>query len=261
MIKIKNMLLLLCLITFVPAPVSGADFEFKGNIKTHDKVSQLLDFYVKKFTPERLEMTVSGQPDPTGLISDIYMDLDGVKVGGVRLDKLTFRIHDAQFNAPENWASGDVECNQALQIYAFCHIKEQDINRRLEEQTFGDGDNHWKKISMQIKPEGLKGRGNYLAKVLFVTLDILIEIDSQLELVNYRELWLKNPLVKVNKMDLPDYITEKALSQVQPILDLNRFPLPMKLHNVILEDGSAALSTRTLPEPMTDGISYLYTAE
>ena len=42
------------------------------------------------------------------------MDLTGVMIEGVRLDKLTFRMLDVQFNAPENWASGDVECKSAL---------------------------------------------------------------------------------------------------------------------------------------------------
>ena len=96
--------------------------------------------------------------------------------------------------------------------------------------------------------------------MLFVTLDILIEIDSKLKIVNRRELWLDNPQVRINKMDLPDYITNKALSQIQPLLDLARFPLPLKLHTVTLEKGTALLSTRILPEPMERGITYHYLA-
>ena len=65
---------------------------------------------------------------------------------------------------------------------------------------------------MTIAPEGLKGRGYYMAKVLFVTLDILIEIDSGLKIVGNKELWLKDPQVKINRLDLPDYITNQALS-------------------------------------------------
>ena len=66
-----------------------------------------------------------------------------------------------------------------------------------------------------------------MVKVLFVTLDILIEIDSGLKIVGNKELWLKDPQVKINRLDLPDYITNQALSQIQPLLDLNRFPLPI----------------------------------
>ena len=64
--------------------------------------------------------------------------------------------------------------------------------------------------------------------------------------------------MRINRLDLPAYITNKALSQIQPLLNLNRFPLPMSLHKVTLEEGRAILSTRQLPKPMEKGITYHY---
>ena len=238
----------------------AADFEFKGSIEPTDATSHLLAYYVNRFTPEELSLTVAGEPDASGKYSDLYMDLTGVMIENVRLDKLTFRMHDVQFNAPENWAEGNVECENALQIYAFGNIREDDINRSLEAKTFGE-DDHWRDVKLSITPSGLRGKGYYMAKVLFVTLDILIEIDSGLKIVGNKELWLDNPEVTINRLDLPDYITAKALSQIQPLLDLNRFPLPMSLHKVTLEEGRAVLSTRVLPEPMEQGVTYHYTAQ
>lgn len=235
----------------------GADFEFKGKIEPADDVSHLLNFYVSRFTPETLDLTVSGQPDATGRFAELYMDLTGVMIEDVRLDKLTFRMYGVQFNAPENWASGNVECKNALQIHALSAILQKDINKSLEAKTFGD-DDHWREVSLAITPKGLKGKGYYMAKVLFVTLDILIEIDSGLKIVKNKELWLDNPEVRINRLDLPEYITNKALSQIQPLLNLNRFPLPMSLHKVTLEEGRAILSTRQLPKPLEKGISYHY---
>ena len=237
----------------------AADFEFRGAIEPADDTARLLAYYVNRFSPEELKLTVVGQPDATGRIHDLYMDLTGVNVEGVRIDKLTFRMNDVQFNAPENWASGDVQCQDALQVYAVCRILEEDINKGLEAKTFGK-DDHWKNISLAITPNGLSGRGIYLAKLLFIPLDILIEIDSKLEIVNRRELWLDKPKVRINKMDLPNYITQKALSQIQPLLDLARVPLPMRLHTVNLEKGAAQLSTRLLPEPIEQGATYHYLA-
>lgn len=235
----------------------AADFEFRGKIEPVDATSHLLAYYVNRFAPEELKLTVVGQPDATGRFHDLFMDLTGVRIEDVRVDKLTFRMNDVQFNAPENWTSGDVECRNALQIYAACRILEEDINKGLEAQTFGK-DDHWKNIALAITPSGLKGKGTYLAKVLFVTLDILIEIDSKLKIVNRRELWLDDPQVRINKMDLPDYITKKALAQIQPLLDLARFPLPLKLHTVALEEGRALLSTRIGPQPIDQGTTYHY---
>ncbi|MCR4818028.1 MAG: LmeA family phospholipid-binding protein [Fretibacterium sp.] len=238
-------------------PAWGADFEFNGKIEPADDVSHLLAFYVNRFTPEELKLTVSGHPDATGRFAELYMDLTGVMIENVRLDKLTFRMYGVQFNSPENWASGNVECRDALQIHALGTILQSDINKSLEVKTFGD-DDHWRKVSLAITPGGLRGKGYYIAKVLFVTLDILIEIDSGLKIVKNKELWLDNPEVRINRLDLPEYITNKALSQIQPLLNLNRFPLPMSLHKVTLEEGRAILSTRQLPKPMEKGISYHY---
>lgn len=255
-IKVFRFILLLSLMA---APARAADFEFRGTIEPTDPASRLLAFYANRFTPEELNLTVSAQPDAQGRVADLYMDLTGVVIEGVRLNRLTFRMVGAQFNAPENWISGDVECESALQVYALGNILQDDINRHLESQTFGD-DDHWRNIHLAIEPEGLKGRGYYMAKVLFVTLDILIEIDSNLKIVKGKELWLDQPAVRINRLDLPDYVTNKALSQIQPILDLNRLPLPLTLHRVTLEKGQATLSSRTLPQPMTQGITYHYTA-
>lgn len=237
-----------------------ADFEFRGQIEAQDPTSRLLAYYINQFSPEKLFLMIDEQPDDTGRFRDLYMDLTGVNIGGVRVEQLTFRMKDVQFNSPSEWSAGKVECKEALQIYAYGLIKEKDINTRLETETFGK-DDHWKNISMKITPKGLYAKGIYAAKVLFVTLDILIEIDSGLKIANNKELWLENYNVRVNTLDVPDYITRKAINQIQPLLDMGRFPLPLKLHEVSLQDGQAVLSTRLLPEPIENGITYLYRAE
>jgi len=246
--------------SFPATPASGADFEFKGKIEAQDPVSRLLDYYVSEFTPEEFLLSVDGQPDDSGRFRDLYMDLTGVLIGEVRVDKLVFRMNDVQFNSPSEWASGNVECKDALQIYAYCLLKEDDVNRRLAAETFGR-DDHWSDISMRISPSGLYARGTYAAKVLFVTLNILIEVDSSLKIVENRTLWLDDYKLRVNAVGVPDYITRKAVEQIQPLVDLGRFPLPLKLHSVKLENGQAVLSTRIPPAPIQDGIKYHYRAE
>ena len=144
-----------------------------------------------------------------------------------------------------------------MQINAVVTVLEDDINRAIEEKTFGKED-QWHDVSMAITPSGLKGRGYYKTNAMLVNLDILLEITSGLKIVNSKELWLNNPLVKVNKMDVPDYITSKALTKIQPLVDLRKFPLPMSLHMVNLKQGSAVLSTRTLPKALTKGLKYNY---
>ena len=255
----KFMRVSLCLLCVLWGAVAAwaADFEYRGAIDPKDATSHLLAFYVHRFTPEELKLTVSGQPDARGYFNDLYMDLTGVVIEKVRLDKLTFRMKGVQFNAPERWPGGDVECEDALQIYALATIQQEDINKSLDARTFGR-DDHWRKLSLAITPKGLKARGYY---ELIGSMEILIEVDSGLKIVGNKELWLKDPEVRINRLDLPDYITKKALAQIQPLLDLRRFPLPLSLHKVALEEGKAHLSTRRLPEPMEEGVSYHYTSQ
>ena len=222
-----------------------------------DEVNDLLNYYVNRFKPETASLAISQKPDETGLFNDIYMDLQGVVVEDLRLDRLTFRMKGVQFNKPSEWAKGNVECKDAIQIQALAHILESDINRAIEAKTFGEEDS-WHDVSLAITPQGLKGRGYYTADAKLFKLDILLEIVSGLKIVKGKELWLNNPTVKANRMDVPDYVTKKALTRIQPLVDLDRFPLPMTLNKVDLQKGSATLSTRTLPKALTDGLKYSY---
>ena len=131
---------------------------------------------------------------------------------------------------------------------------ESDINKSIENRTFGKGKEHWHDMSMRITPKGLSGKGYYKHSVL----DILLEIDSKLNIVKNKELWLDNPFVKVNKLDVPDYVTKKALKKIQPLVNLRSFPLPLSLHKIELTNGSATISSKTLPKPIKGGIEYTY---
>ena len=222
-----------------------------------DEVDELLHYYVKRYNPETASMIISQKPDETGLFSDIYMDLKGVHIENLRMDRLTFRMRGVQFNEPSEWAKGNVECNDAIQIQALATLLEKDINEAIESKTFGDNDK-WHDVSLGITPQGLKGKGYYTADAKLFNLDILMEITSGLKIVKGKELWLDNPVVKVNKLDVPDYVTKKALTRIQPLVDLRKFPLPMTLHKVELKKGSANLSTRTLPKALANGLKYSY---
>ncbi|MBR6901056.1 MAG: DUF2993 domain-containing protein [Synergistaceae bacterium] len=219
-----------------------------------DEVNDLLDFYVKKFTPEKATLIISDKPDATGLFNEVYLDLQGVVIEKLRLSSLVVSMRGVQFNKPSEWTKGNVECLDAISVLATATLLEKDINKSIEDKNFGQDDEHWHDMSMKILPSGLGGKGYYKYSIL----DILIEINSKLKIVKGKELWLDNPEVKVNKLDLPDYVTRKALSNIQPLVDLREFPLPLTLHKVELKKGSATLSSRTLPKAVKGGIKYTY---
>jgi hypothetical protein len=227
---------------------------------TIDITSRILAFYAKKFTPRELFLVIDEPPDESGRFRDIYMDLTGVWIDGVRVEKLTFRMNDARFVLPSEEEGGEVQCLSALAIYAHCLLKEEDVNRKLAEETFGR-DERWESLFVKITPSGVYARGNYIAKALFIPFRISIEIESGLRIVNNRELWMDNCKIRLNSLDVPSYVTQKALGQIQPLLDLGRFPLPLRLHSVEFQEGQAVFSTRIPPELPNGGITYHYRAE
>ena len=102
-----------------------------------DEVDDLLDFYVKKFTPTKAVLIISDKPDSTGLFNEVYMDLQGVVIDKLRLDSLTVQMRGVQFNEPSQWKKGNVECKDAISVLAAAKLLEKDINRSIENKNFG----------------------------------------------------------------------------------------------------------------------------
>lgn len=258
-VRVFSLVFFAFLFLFAQAAV-GADMEFIGKVDGNTPLSHILRFYVEKFTPEEVFLEVDELPDESGRIRELYMDMTGIIIGKVRLDRLTARMSDVRFNSPIEWEKGNVVCLDALQTYAFCRLTDKDINGSLADRALGK-DDQWHNISMKISPDGLYAKGNYIAQILFLSLDILIEVKSGLKIVDNKELWLDKYEIFVNKMDVPGYITEKAVGQIQPILNLARFPFPLKLSNIDFRQGEALLSTRVLPERLGRGFTCRFRSE
>ncbi|MBL3539645.1 LmeA family phospholipid-binding protein [Aminivibrio sp.] len=237
---------LLLLFFVTPAKAGG---ETSGNL--------LLRQFVSEFTPERMTMIIDEEPDATGYIRDIYLDLTGCVVGGVRMDTLRVRAMGVQMNPPGEWDKKGLEAREILNIHAFARILEKDLNDNLLSKEFGE-DDHWNNIQVDMRPDGIYARGNYLVTVLF-RLNILIEIFSRFKIVEMQQVWLHDYTLKVNKVNVPRFITDQAVEQIQPILDLRKFVFPLKLHSIVYGEDSLTIASRVLPEAF-QGIVYEYAA-
>jgi len=254
--KALKIIYVMALCLLFSSPVFPADYSYKGKIEPTNDTSQLLKFYVEKFDPESLELIIEAEPDITGLYKNIYMNITGCNISGVRLDKLTFQLLDAQFNDPEEWESGNVECTSALEVYATCRLLEDDINADLENRVIGSDDDKWRNLKIRITPKGLHGSGEYSVKLL-LSFNILIEIESKLRIVRGQEVWLEDASVKLNRLDVPEHVTNMALDQIQPLLNLKTIPLPLRLNKITFLEKEALFETRVLPD-VIEGITYTY---
>lgn len=215
-------------------------------------------FFAEEFKPERARMIIENEPNDDGLVREIYLDVEGCDIGGVRIESLILRAIGVTFTPPSEWDETPLDVVEMLNVNATARITDRDLNENLLQKQFGD-DDEWHNLQMRITPEGVYARGNYHVRVLF-TLDILIEIFSKFKIVDMQQVWLDDYTLRVNRVDVPSFITDKAVSQIQPLLDLGKFIFPLRLSSIAFEDGSMTIASRVEPEPF-EGIEYEYEKE
>lgn len=244
---------------FVPAAILLLFiFSAASPLWAETRGKKLLDHFVKEFSPEEITMIIDEEPNEKGYVRDIFLDISGCSIGGVRIDSLTLRAMGVQMNAPEEWDREGLDAKEILNVHALARILEKDLNNNLLSKEFGD-DDHWHDLQVDMRPEGIYARGNYLVTVLF-RLDILIEIFSKFKIVDRKEVWLDDYTLKVNRVDVPQFITDKAVREIHPLLDLGKFVFPLRLHSISYDENSLAISSRVLPESF-EGIVYRYSGK
>lgn len=217
----------------------------------------LLKHFAGEFSPEKMTMILDEEPDETGYVREIYMDIVGCNIGGVRMDSLKVKAVGVQMNSPGEWADKGLDVTEILNVHAFARILEKDLNDNLLAKEFGD-DDHWNNLQVDMRPDGIYARGNYMVTVIF-RLNILIEIFSRFKIVEMQQVWLDDYKLKVNRVDVPGFITDQAVEKIQPLLDLRKFVFPLRLHSIHYDEDSLTITSRVLPEPF-EGLVYEYSA-
>ncbi len=244
---------ILCLLSLLLLPAAKGFCAPGAGQAQDDRGALLLEYFVKELAPEKVTMILADQPDDEGNVREIYLDLKGCVIGGVRIDTLRMNAAGVRFNPPEEWKEKAVEPLEVLNVHAFARLTEDDLNRNLLQKQFGDDDS-WRNLQVDIHPEGIYARGNYIAQFI-VRLNILIEIFSKFKIVDMQQIWLDDYSIKVNTLDVPKFITDKAVAEIQPILDLGKFVFPLKLHSITYDEESITITSRVLPAPFM-GIVY-----
>ena len=242
---LRALTLALVLLAASPFPASSAEgSETNGE--------RLVRFFVDEFHPETMSMIIENEPEDDGLTKAAAAKRIASAVASMAA---TIGV---SFTPPSEWEREPPDIREILNVHAFARITESDLNKNLLEKQFGD-DDEWHNLQVRISPDGIYARGNYHVRVLF-TLDILIEIFSKFKIVDMQQVWLDDYTLRVNRVDVPGFITDKAISQIQPLLDLGKFVFPLRLSSIVFEQGSMTIASRVIPEPF-EGIVYEYTRD
>ncbi len=232
---------------------------FNGCIEGDSSGTILFRAFAEGLKPESMEMILDEEPDDSGRVRHMYLDLYGCDLGGVRIDRLEIEAVDVQFTPTCEWKESGPDIENMLAVYAQAIIMEKDVNEAISDEAFGDGDEHWHDVALDFRENGVYVKGYYLANFIF-RLDILIELEGHFGIVGGKQVWLEDYTMRVNRVDLPDYITERAIGKIQPIIDLEDFVFPLTLREVVQEEDRVTLRSRVLPRRI-EGILYKYQAD
>lgn len=257
-LKPASAMFFIVLLLACPA-LAGPGYQFNGKIDGTSRGALLFKAFAEGLKPESMEMILDEEPDETGRVRRLFLDLLGCELGGVRIEHLEIEALDTHFTDPQGWECPGPDVVDMLSVNTRATILESDVNRAISDAAFGDDDGNWHDLSLDFRKRGIYAKGYYTIRFLF-TLDILIEIEGRFGIVGGKQVWLEDYTLKVNRVDLPEALTDRAVSQIQPIIDLEGFIFPLTLKTIIQADDRVVLESRMLPQRF-DGIRYVYNSK
>ncbi len=242
----RKLLLSVLLIALLAFPAGAAQTrEFKGNFTPETNGEKLLSILVSITNPEVLELRLDEEPDDQGNIRNLHILVKGASLGGFRLEKLALESSFLELNTPPEWdadAKNPVVVKDVLRTNFEAVILEKDVNRALQSQ----GGDEWRKVSVDLKPGFMTARGYYHVKNPGLTL--LAEVKTGLQIKKGKELWLKDPELKINHDEQTDAVRD-AIRKLQPLVDIRDLPFPITLADLSIDETKLRLATRTAPKP------------
>ena len=239
----------------LPIGAYGEEISFVGKVSVTDPETRLFSWLLKNTQPEEARMIIDAPVGSDGKVRHLYFEAKGPRLDGLRVDFLSVETVFNDFGLLESWTDeGPLEIKDVVVGYFDATMTDSDINGFLRGLTMEDDDGRWSSISVKFVPGGLSALGYYDIKN--PSLSLKVELDGKLVLRERSEIWLDRYVFRVNNDDQSS-VVEKALRDVQPIVDMKGFLFPVQLQTLELEMGRMRLATRVLPGSF-DGISFAY---
>jgi hypothetical protein len=213
----------------------------------------LFDAFLSGLRPESMEMILDGVPDENGRVRRIYLDLEGCRVGHVRIERLQVDAMDVTFTHPSTWDETGPGVELALLVRTKARVCERDVDAALRSGIFGGVEKNWQDMQLRFRDGGVYVKG--YKKILF--LNIFFELQGRFGIRDGRELWLTDYSMRINNVNAPEGLTERTVSQIQPLIDFGAFPFPLNFKRAIQEKNYMILESQSSPETFK-GKSFRY---
>ncbi len=251
--KLTRAVFVLLLVTTFALPCSADKVrEYKGSVTGDTSGELLFGALVERLNPDSMEMIVDEEPSEDGKVRHMYLKVGGATFGAFRLEEMCLETSFSKFNPISQWKDAESIVVEDIMSGNFtATVREKDINSALKEQI---GDDHWRSVHVDIRPEGLFAKGYYVTGGS-VSLKILVELSTKLE-VRSKKIWLKDYTLSVNNAEKTGLV-EDAVRDLQPVVDLEDFVFPLSVDRIEMGEESIKLVTKTLPRSF-DGIMFKY---
>lgn len=205
-----------------------------ANVRVEEQVGKLL---VKEFAPESLlvEATNGG--------SFLYAKAKGIILEGLRIDSISVF---AMMKEPPNNLVGDDVYELADLIHmsrAEVVLLKKDVDNYCS--TAVEDVKGFTNLKVDFSSEGIAVSGVYTAKFLF-TFNIRLLAKSKLGFVN-GDFSLVNTEFYISGVKQSQYVTNKLLEEINPLINREKIPFPININNIIMTDDKVVVTGKPKP--------------
>lgn len=204
------------------------------------------DWIKKGFNPESALIITAPQKDPNGPIPRLYIQMTGARVSGMRIERIELSALNVSLAPPRKEKD-----HPRLESVDACDltltIDEKDANAFAAGRTFCD--DKIDKAAVHFDNDSLDLTVSFHPDLKIFHPTWRINLSTAVEFKNKGELWLKPHSLDVNGMTTPRWVVQSLLNQIQPLIDLKNYNLPVAMARPSLKKGRAELRTVQLPKP------------
>ncbi len=222
------------------SPISAAEERIE------EKVGKLL---VKEFDPEKLTVQATGGG------SFLYAKATGIVIKGVRIESVS--LYAMMKEPPNNIKKDDEDHKYKLADLIYYSrgevvLLEKDFTEYTSREI--EDIKGFKNLECDFSKDGIRVSGSYVATFLF-TFNIRMEVLSKLAF-DERGLCLTDTTLFVAGVRQPEYITAQLLERINPLIERERIPFPVRITRIDFCDDRIVISGN--PQPLKNANVWNY---
>jgi len=211
---------------------------------------ELYNYLIRSFSPRDLSVVVRDvkRGKKNVVLGYLRIDTRGANVEGLCVDRLVVEATNVRVNDVKGWKKNRLRVYAAKGVRFYARVRRDDINKFLNIVEKKVHDPHFSGGKVKFKPPYIVIAAVYRYNLIF-KFGILVELKSRLKVEGSRVI-LTDYSMFAGGLKLDKKTTEKIIRNMNPLLDLKDFPIPMMLKSIKLTKD--AMELRSANPPVLD---------